>query len=405
MRRRTAVVALLVVAAMAVGATAAPPAGGAAAAAKSGDKPGDAPAGDAELQTLAKKLGQQLNTLSASVHRGPAQDSDIRVAVLGVKAVPVGGDSPGAKLKMDLRVTETQLQGGDFVDCDFAVDIDLRRAGDKWTCAKAMATPGTVSTKFGPEVGGAPQESINITGDVQRALVKIGAAESPALALKAGIVKWVSENNSLGAGSPIGDDMGKLAEPSLAAGQNVGILLGPGLMKSGKATRVGVFCGQMYVVEYTDAQAKQAGLQPNTVVKITDPTAAPRRLPPDAELGKPDFGATPLDLGAGVKGKVTVRAKRRLPQADYIVRLSYNAGGQNISSYHHLGSWLLEKEKPVEFKFGSPGGEAAKQAGPLVVFMDLCEMTPDGNGGESVEVISPTTVMVVDVKPAGAAKP
>jgi len=101
---------------------------------------------------------------------------------------------------MDLRVTDTQLQGGDFTDYNFAVDIDLRRAGDKWTCAKAMARPGMVSTKFGPEVGGPPQEPINITGDVQHALVKIGAAESPAVT---GIVKWVSENNALGASAKI----------------------------------------------------------------------------------------------------------------------------------------------------------------------------------------------------------
>jgi hypothetical protein len=326
------------------------------------------------------------------------------VSVFGVKAEPVGGDTPGAKLKMDLRVEEMQLQGGDFVDRNYAVDIDLRRAGDKWTCTKAMAAPGMVSTKFGPEVGGAPEEPINITADVQRALVEIGAAESPAVGLKAAIVKWVSENNSLGADSPIGQDMGKLADPALKAGQNVGILLGPGLTKSGKATRVGAFCGQMYVVQYTDAQAKQAGVQANTVVTATDTTSGPRRIPPDAELGKPSFGAGPLDLGAGIKGTVTLRAKRTLPQADYVIRLCYSAGAETTSAYHHLGSWLLVKEKPIEFKFGAAAGESAKYSGPLVVFMDVCEMAPDGNGGQSVEVISTTTAMVVDVKPGGGVK-
>ena len=70
-----------------------------------------------------------------------------------------------------------------------------------------------------------------------------------------------------------------------------GILLGPGLMKSGKATRIGVFCGQMYVVPYTDAQAKEAGLRPTTVTVSTDAMTGPRRIPPDVEIGAPDFGA------------------------------------------------------------------------------------------------------------------
>jgi len=57
-----------------------------------------------------------------------------------------------AKLTIDLRLHRMQLQGGDYVDADYSVDVDLRRAGDLWTCTKAMATPGMVSTKFGPVV-------------------------------------------------------------------------------------------------------------------------------------------------------------------------------------------------------------------------------------------------------------
>jgi hypothetical protein len=117
--------------------------------------------------------------------------------------------------------------------------------------------------------------------------VAIGEAESPAFALKEAIVKLVSDNNSLGADSPIGQDMGKLADPALSAGQNVGVLLGPGLTKGGKAARVGALCGHNYVVQYTYAQANQAGVQANTVVTSTDAISGPRRIPPDAELGKP----------------------------------------------------------------------------------------------------------------------
>ncbi len=198
--------------------------------------------------------------------------------------------------------------------------------------------------------------------------------------------------------------MGKLAEQQIKQGKDVGILLGPGLMKSGKATRVGVFCGQMYAAQYTDAQTRQAGLQPNTVVTQTS-TPDPRRIPPDLEMGRPDLGKGPIDLGAGIKGTVPIRAKQSLAKGDYVIRLSGSAAGQNFCFYDHFGGWLTDKQKPVAFKFGATKDATAKYAGPLVAFIDVCEMADDGNGGQSVEVISRTAVLVVDVKAGGAGKP
>jgi hypothetical protein len=352
-----------------------------------------------QLELLAKKVGAQLNGLSALFNRGPAQDVEVRAVVLGAKAVATGGDAPGAKLKIDLRLSGMQLQGGDFADENFSVEADLRRDGDLWICTKAMATPGMVLTRSGPVIGDAPQEPFNVTETVQAALVKIGAARPPATVMRDAVAKWVSENNALGADSPIGNDMGKVAEKHLEAGKNFGILLGPGLMKSGKATRIGVFCGQFYVVQYTDAQCEEAGLRPTTVVETTDAITARRRIPPDVEIGTPDFGAAGIDLAAGVKGTIPVRALRRLPEADYVIRLSYTIGSKSTSAYSHFGNFVAEKEKSVDFKFGPAGADAAKLSGPVVVFIDVCEMMPVGNGEEAVETISRTSVMAVDAMP------
>jgi len=359
---------------------------------------------DAELQALGKKLASALSSYATSFHLGPAQDSHVTLIASLIRAQAVGGAAPGAHLRMSVRVDETVLQGGDFADQSFDLDINLLRAGDLWTCEKAMAQPGFVSTKSGPEVGGPPQEPINVTAAVQHALVAIGAAEAPEVLFRAAVTRWVSQNSALGADSPLGDDMGKLAGQQLKAGKDVGILLGPGLMKSGKATRVGVFCGQMYAAQYSDAQTLQAGLQPHTVVAMTSIPEL-RRIPPDVELGRPEFGAGPFDLGAGIKGTVPLRATRRLPEGDYVIRLCASAAGQNFSLYDHFSKWLAAKQTPVAFKFGALQDAAAKYAGPLVVFLDVCEMSDDGNGGQAVEVISRTAVMVVDVKPAGTDNP
>jgi len=89
--------------------------------------------------------------------------------------------------------------------------------------------------------------------------VKIGAAEPAAVVTAAAIVKWVSENNALGAGSPIGDDMGKLAE-NTSRGKERRHPAWPGLMKkSARARGSASSAAQLYVVQYTDAQTKQAG--------------------------------------------------------------------------------------------------------------------------------------------------
>ena len=172
-------------------------------------------------------------------------------------------------------------------------------------------------------------------------------------------------------------------------------------MKSGKATRIGVFCGQLYVVPYTDAQAKAVALRPSAVTVSTDANTDTRRVPPDVEIGTPDFGTAEVDLAAGVRGTLKVRALRRLPEADYVIRLSYTLGNKSTSAYSHFGNFITEKEKPVEFKFGPAGGDAAKLSGPVVVFIDVCEMMPVGHGEQAVETISPTSVMVVDVPQSG----
>ena len=169
-----------------------------AAPARAADEPADP-----QLEALARKVGAQLNNLSALFNRGPAQDVEVRVVVLGAHAAVTGADARGAKLKIDLRLSGMQLQGGDFVDANFSVDADLRRVGDLWTCTRAMATPGMVVTKDpGPVIGDAPQETFNVTETVQAALVKIGAAVPAAVVLRDAIVKWVTENNSLPADSP-----------------------------------------------------------------------------------------------------------------------------------------------------------------------------------------------------------
>jgi len=309
-------------------------------------------AGDVDLQAMARRVGAQLGNLSASLNLGPAQDVQVRVAVISTDADAIEGDEPGAKMRINLRLTATQLQGGEFADYDVAVDADLRRVGRFWTCTRAMGKLGTITTMHGPVVNRKPQEPFNVTGAVQGALVRIGAAVPGWVVLQAAVVKWVSENNGLDAGSGIDEDMGKIAEKYLSADKNFGILLGPGLIKGGKATRIGAFCNQFYVVRYTEAQAKQIGLQPNNVVESYEPRQGDRRVPPDVEIGKPDFGSSPLDRGVGVHGTINVRALRHLPTADYVVRLTYSTGQQSLSNFSHFSDQLPTEEKAVEFKFG-----------------------------------------------------
>ncbi len=214
---------------------------------------------------------------------------------------------------------------------------------------------------------------------------------------------WLKANNAFGGGTnDFVEQMMDAATKHTQAGEDFTLTFGPGLMKSGKATMVGMVDGKMFAVPLTDGQAKQKKLEQMTVVDAPAGRSSPV-FAPEVTFQMPVFeGGMNWNASRPLKGKVKMTAldPRRLAATSdkYALRMVNVAGSHRVELFAYLTKY--SGEYPVSFELSpeeikdlkaEPKGEAR------VEVFEIVRMVDRAPGDLDAEVISDAKVMILNV--------
>lgn len=204
------------------------------------------------------------------------------------------------------------------------------------------------------------------------------------------MLAWVSQNNNFGAGAPVVNDVKTIAEQAESAGKDYSMLLGPGMVKSGRATELASYQGRLYVIEYSESQTKAAKLADRSAIahqSIKDGTSDPA----EGEIASLTFDhPRQFNFSRSITGSVSF--KDFAGQVDNCaLRLRFIDGPNASSTYGHFapGTKLDETSR----KFSLPPLPRVKARGPQVVFVDVVRF-PEGGQGDPHSISTPIAIVI-----------
>jgi hypothetical protein len=247
--------------------------------------------------------------------------------------------------------------------------------------------------------------SLLVLGPAPHVLAQAKTPDTAEASKKA--AEWVRDNNAFRKDHPLAKDMAKMIEQEVGRVNNLKLTFAPDLMKSGKAHELHLWAGEVFVFPLNNDQARRLALKRGEVRVDRGPNARDLRArTAPVKLGKLTLtGGAALDGARPTTGKLVIEVVAP-PQKPVALRLAYTVGGRTTAHYHHLPAGLKKGAQEVSFKFGPiNGGGRPPHAGPVVVFVEACEVANKG-GGVEVTILSNTLAQLVDVTGgAGLAKP
>jgi hypothetical protein len=215
-------------------------------------------------------------------------------------------------------------------------------------------------------------------------------------------VGWLEQNSRGGAGSRFFRETA--AEIDRATENAAGFHLGVGskLLRSGKAAILVVRAGELYVFELSPEQAAAIPLADNG--RFFQPILVPDRRRPEPRFalsGLAFDGGTRFRGNDKVAGSVLCR-NGGAAEGPFALRMTYFGPGKRYSAFYHLRGKAAPPTGPLPFAFGPFHPAVAGRSGPLVLFLELCDV-PDPKAIDSAVVDSNTLAVLVDVKPAKGA--
>lgn len=216
----------------------------------------------------------------------------------------------------------------------------------------------------------------------RRARREIDRKLDPTKAAREKAIDWLKLNNAFGPDHKIVADQAAVIDAELAAGRNVHLVFGKGLVKSGRATFVCVRDGTFFPVPLTADQDRAFDFPRMSVVKQPAGKSGWRLTEPRAQLH--DLKVADADALDGAKKLAgTVRYRRLDDEAGhYALRVQFIVGDVNLTGYHHLGQSLPKSEGEFEFSFTAVLGQNRTHRGPLPVFVDLVSFATSDRQGE-----------------------
>jgi hypothetical protein len=212
---------------------------------------------------------------------------------------------------------------------------------------------------------------------------------------------WVQANNTAGPRAPLVRDMAQFIAAAMKGREDFALRFGKGLMKSGKATEVSGFCEQLYVLEFSDEQAKRLGLADLAISALHTQRSETFPILSMAKVVDVTMdGPGPIDLGKPITAKVTVAPDRVVQISpdggDCSVRCRIEAGNNSISLFSNfIAPVIVELQVNVKV---TPPAKYASFEGPVVLYFDLCREIKFEGGHSAIEVLSNSRQVLVDAK-------
>lgn len=169
--------------------------------------------------------------------------------------------------------------------------------------------------------------------------------------------KWIMENSIFGPESELSSDVIQQTS-KLLLDEEMGfwMFLGPGLLKSGKATVVGVHQGLFMQQELTDEQTKASGLGRMSLV-IRPGEAFEEKVPPRRVLSIPAYKVVTTKDGQ-LEGKMIVQKIGKIDRALFAATFTYFEGETMKRYVQHLGDFMEGEQNELSFKFNNPAAES-----------------------------------------------
>ena len=210
-------------------------------------------------------------------------------------------------------------------------------------------------------------------------------------------VDWLRLNNAFGPDHKIVADQTAVIDRELAAGQNVQLTIGKGLVRSETPTFLCIWNGAFFAFPLTAEQEKTFDFPKFTVVKRPGNKSGWRLSEEKVQLY--DLKFTGGDTVNG-KEKLTGTVKSRRLNADrghYALKVQYVLGESTVTGYHHLGEYLPKSEGEISFSFGPILSDKRPHKGPLPIFVELVTFATSARRGETA-IASNTIGQLVIVK-------
>jgi serine/threonine protein kinase len=205
---------------------------------------------------------------------------------------------------------------------------------------------------------------------------------------------WVREHNDFGPNHQLVKDvqafLGSLPGPE----HGFKLVLGPDLVKSGKATILLGWRHRFWAFELTAAQS--AKLNKNLLTRTTlNPSKDAGEVRPDFALSAPVFDAGPtLPADRAITGRLPFRNLGREALGYPSIRLTHWTDVAATTSYsHYLSKFVGKDDKEFKFKFDSPK-TAGLPPDPMVLVFDIVEFPDEGRTGDPFVVSDPVAILV-----------
>ncbi|MBW3595998.1 MAG: hypothetical protein KY475_01840 [Planctomycetes bacterium] len=198
-------------------------------------------------------------------------------------------------------------------------------------------------------------------------------------------------------------------EQDLVEGNDFLMSFGPRVMRPGRAHQIHVFAGRFYAFPLTEAQRQKLMSSPDGV-SYAGGKRGYQIEPTRAFVWNPQIeNAAGLDPRSRINGAVTFEGREPLPEK-LAVRMSYRIGRTTTQKFYYLDAIPAENRGTLSFSMDPLMKEDDKEeiAGPLVVFVDLCEIVEEldpqfNTRTPKIKVYSNSAPVLLDVGAASQA--
>jgi hypothetical protein len=172
------------------------------------------------------------------------------------------------------------------------------------------------------------------------------------------------------------------------------VSLGARVMKSGQACCLVMWAGEFYAFPLSPRQAARLKLRDTGAQYAPRAKGLDERVTPaEVTLGKVTFtGGTKLDSTSRLTGEVHCEVKTP-PRKKVALRLSYSLGESTVDRFYPLEA-VHKTTKRLHFSF--PAIDARAASGPVVLFLGVCRVRPEGEKGPWT-LVSNTQAALLDV--------
>jgi tRNA A-37 threonylcarbamoyl transferase component Bud32 len=212
------------------------------------------------------------------------------------------------------------------------------------------------------------------------------------------MVAWLQENNVFGPDhSFVRRQRDKVAQ-QFAEGRRVELSIGPGLLRTGKATLLTTRGGRLFIHEYSDAEVLAIGLRAKeTLFKDVPDHRDAIQATPAVELSDLRIDdADAIDAHRHITGSVAYRV--RGPYAGPLALRLHKAPKRGMNGYDYLKTDLDAQGGSLSFRFASLDSAGSFPPTALPVFLDLLTVRERGRPDHAT-VVSNTLIAVVIVAP------